>query len=103
WAANYKAAGEGLGLGDALVQDPDQVASDTKLAIDVSTWFWNEKVAKAPGVAEKKFGATIKAINGALECNGSNEEQSKKRWDNYTKIADAWNITDKASEEGCYN
>ena len=102
WGANYKKAGEGLGMGDKLLKDPDSVAKDPKLAMDVSTWYWNERVAKDPGVKAKKFGASTKMINGALECTGSNVDKSKKRYAIYKSIAGVLGETDLAKEEGCY-
>ncbi|ELQ76425.1 putative chitinase [Trachipleistophora hominis] len=103
WAANYKAASEGIGMGTKLLDNPDQVGKDPKIAMQTSVWYWQTKVANAPGVKENKFGATTKAINGALECKGQNVDKSKKRYDIYKKVVKVLNIKNPASESGCYN
>ncbi|KAG0418750.1 Endochitinase EP3 [Dictyocoela roeselum] len=102
WAENYRAAGEALGLGDQLVQHPELVAEDPEIAMDVSIWYWKERVANQPGYDPNSFGTTTKAINGALECTGQNVDKSKQRYEYYSEIADAMGIEDKASEAGCY-
>lgn len=103
WAANYKAASQGLGMGDKLLNNPDLVSDDPKIAIQTAIWYWQTRVATAPGVKENKFGATTKAINGALECQGSNVDKSKKRYAIYKKAVEILNIKNPASESGCYN
>ena len=40
WGANYKAASEGLGMGDKLLRNTHLVAEDDDLAMLVSTWYW---------------------------------------------------------------
>lgn len=105
WASNYKEASQGLGMGDKLYQNPGLVAKDPKLAMDVSIWYWDKRVATAPGVSEKKqFGLTTKAINGELECkNNANIDKSKKRYALYKAIAKEMGVTNIASEGGCYS
>lgn len=103
WAANYKAASEGIGMGTKLLDNPDMVGKDPKVAMQTSVWYWQTRVATAPGVKENKFGATTKAINGALECKGQNVEKSKKRYDIYKKIVKILKISNPSSEAGCYN
>lgn len=104
WPDNYKKAGTGLNMGDKLYSNPDQVAKDPNLGADVSVWFWQKNVETAPGVKDKKkFGLTTKAINGALECKGSNVDQSKKRYAAYKAFVKVMKISNPASESGCYN
>ncbi|AFN83687.1 endochitinase [Encephalitozoon romaleae SJ-2008] len=103
WPDNYKAAGEALGLGDELYNNPEKVAEDPNLGADVSIYYWESKVANAPGVKENHFGATTKAINGALECTGSNVDKSKKRYEIYTALVEAFGISNPADESGCYS
>ncbi|TBU07008.1 endochitinase [Hamiltosporidium magnivora] len=103
WAANYKAASEGIGMGEELVMKPEMVAEDVKIGAQTSVWFWVQNVRNAPGVSDNQFGATTKAINGALECTGSNDDKSKKRYEYYLKVAEVLKIENKASEEGCYS
>nr|ALV66657.1 putative endochitinase [Muscidifurax raptorellus] len=102
WGANYKAASQGLGMGDYLLQNPEVVAKDTKIAVLVSVWYWKERVRPVVGDSNK-FGLTTKAINGALECSGGWNEQAANRYQYYLKVADALGVKNKASESGCYN
>lgn len=105
WPDNYKQASEYLKMGTKLYDTPEIVATDLSIAAGVSFWFWDKKVATAPGVSEKKqFGLTTKAINGELECkNNANIEKSKKRYTIYKAIAKEMGITNLASESGCYS
>ena len=50
WCSNYKAAGFDLGYGNQLVEDPDMVRRDDKLAWDVSFSYWKRIVHNFPGV-----------------------------------------------------
>lgn len=103
WPANYKAASNDLYKNNSLYENPEKVASDLKIAYDVSQWFWDTNVMGKPGVGPDHFGFTTKAINGALECkNNNNIEKSKKRYDIYTKFAKAMKLEKIADEEGCY-
>lgn len=104
WPDNYKQASQALGMGDKLYQQPELVSKDVDIAVKVSEWFWDNRVATAQGVKDKKqFGLTTKAINGALECKGNaNIDKSKKRYAIYKSIAKAMGITNPASESGCY-
>ncbi|KAJ8684216.1 hypothetical protein QAD02_020008 [Eretmocerus hayati] len=103
WGANYKAASEALGLGDQLLREPELVSNNVKIAVDVSTWYWRDRVR--PQVASKKgqFGATTRAINGAIECSGGFNQRASNRYQCYLKVADALKITNKDAENGCYN
>nr|ALV66643.1 putative endochitinase 1 [Melittobia sp. EOM-2016] len=104
WGANYKAASQALGLGDKLLRNPDLVASNTKYAVDVSTWYWQKNVRPAlKGANKNKFGVTTKAINGAIECSGGPNKNAARRYQIYLKVADALKIKNKAKENGCYN
>ncbi|KAM0671383.1 endochitinase [Ordospora colligata] len=103
WPDNYKAASQALGLGEDLYNDPDKVAQDPNLGADVSIYFWEANVANAPGVKENHFGASTKAINGSLECTGSNLDKSKRRFEIYTALVEAFGVSDPADESGCYN
>ncbi|RVD93253.1 endochitinase [Tubulinosema ratisbonensis] len=101
WPDNYKAASEGLGMGDELYKNPEKVSEDPKIAIDVSIWFWKNRVANEPGVKDGQFGATTKAINGPIECSGGGSETPQKRYDIYTKVAKAMGVENLASPDGC--
>ncbi|GJN27186.1 hypothetical protein PR202_gb15183 [Eleusine coracana subsp. coracana] len=67
WNYNYGPAGRDIGF-DGL-RDPDRVARDNVVAFKTALWFWMNNVHQ---VMPQGFGATIRAINGALECNGRN-------------------------------
>nr|ALV66659.1 putative endochitinase 1 [Spalangia cameroni] len=102
WGANYKACSEGLGLGDYLLRNPEAVAQSTKLSVDVSVWYWCDRVRPQIRFKENQFGATTKAINGALECTHWNE-RAANRYRLYLKVAGVLKIQKKAVENGCYN
>jgi predicted chitinase len=101
WPDNYKKAGQALGMGDKLYQDPDMVAKDPKLGAEVSIWFWKANVENKPG-AKDHFGATTRAINGEIECKGSNTDKSKKRYEIYKAFVEEMKIGKAADESGCY-
>ncbi len=84
WNYNYGQAGDALGVD--LLANPEQVASDSELAIQTALWFWmteqqpkpsahdvmvgswaptdqDEQLGRVPG-----FGMTTNIINGGLEC-----------------------------------
>nr|ALV66647.1 putative endochitinase 2 [Melittobia sp. EOM-2016] len=102
WGANYKAASQALGLGDQLLQCPEEVASNTRYAVFVSTWYWEARVRPVLGDSYK-FGLTTKAINGAIECSGGWNERAVNRYRCYQKVADVMKIQHRAAENGCYN
>ncbi|KAJ1271697.1 hypothetical protein BS78_06G145800 [Paspalum vaginatum] len=74
WNYNYGPAGRSIGF-DGL-GNPDKVAQDPVIAFKTAFWFWMNNVHK---VMPQGFGATIRAINGALECNGNNQAQMNAR------------------------
>lgn len=102
WGANYRDASKALGLGDELLKNPDEVATNTKYSVDVSTWYWETRVRPVLGNSNQ-FGLTTKAINGGIECSGGPNERAQKRYAFYQKIADVMKIQNKAVENGCYN
>nr|ALV66649.1 putative endochitinase [Nasonia oneida] len=102
WGANYKAASEGLGMGDYLLQNPEVVAQDSKIAVLVSVWYWEARVKPVVG-GSNQFGLTTRAINGAIECSGGWNERAANRYQIYLQVADALGVWNKASENGCYN
>ncbi|MEV0246787.1 chitinase [Nocardia sp. NPDC050712] len=101
WADNYRAASQDLFGDDRLYQSPETVAQDEETAWAVSFWYWRTRVAVAPGYGQG-FGATTKAINGALECSGGDSTKAEKRYEIYTKVAAALNEK-PLGPEGCYS
>jgi predicted chitinase len=100
WYENYMKCSMGLYGDDRLVQDPDQVARDPEIAMKSALWYWGAVVMQQPGVSEYKFGATVAAINGPLEC-GTGSETPAKRFAIYTKIFELWNLPGTPNNEGC--
>ncbi|WVZ86655.1 LOW QUALITY PROTEIN: hypothetical protein U9M48_033406 [Paspalum notatum var. saurae] len=74
WNYNYGPAGQSIGF-DGL-GNPDIVAQDAVISFKTALWFWMNNVHQ---VVPQGFGATIRAINGALECNGNNQAEMNDR------------------------
>ncbi|KMT15852.1 hypothetical protein BVRB_3g058190 [Beta vulgaris subsp. vulgaris] len=58
------------------------VATDVNTSFKAAMWFWMTNVHS---VMNRGFGATTKAINGANECNGQNQDQANDRIQLYKK------------------
>ena len=102
WDDNYLKASMALFNDDRLVKDPDQVADKEEVAWGVSFYYWDDRVHKAPGVKEGKFGAATNAINGPLECVAkSNPNAVVKRNTNYGKCLKAFGLNDAPDTSGC--
>ncbi|XP_039007473.1 endochitinase EP3-like [Hibiscus syriacus] len=67
WNYNYIQAGQNIGF-DGL-NSPETVANDPVIAFKAAFWFWVNNVQQVLG---QGFGATIRAINGVIECDGGN-------------------------------
>ncbi|KAK9665033.1 hypothetical protein RND81_14G085800 [Saponaria officinalis] len=78
WNFNYGPAGESLGF-DGL-NNPETLANDAIISFKSALWFWMNNVHS---VLNQGFGATIRAINGALECNGQKPDQVNDRIELY--------------------
>ncbi|KAL0377049.1 UNVERIFIED_CONTAM: Endochitinase EP3 [Sesamum calycinum] len=80
WNYNYGAAGQSIGF-DGL-NNPEIVARDPVISFKTALWFWmnncHDAITSGGG-----FGATIRAINGALECNGANTATVNSRVNYY--------------------
>ena len=104
WCYNYRAASIDLYGNDWMVYDADAVARDEYIAWDTAFWFWKVNVHSRPGVAEGQFGATTRAINGVLECDGGPYEYvARQRFQNYLTVRSAFGLSGTADERGCYN
>ncbi|XP_051133362.1 chitinase 4-like [Andrographis paniculata] len=68
WNYNYGPAGRDIGF-DGL-NNPEIVARDPVVSFKTALWFWMRNCHNAI-VSGQGFGATIRAINGQLECNGA--------------------------------
>ena len=102
WPKNYKEASQDLYGNDSLYEDPDKVELDPYIGAEVSVWYWKKYVEGQPGVGPDHFGYSTKAINGKLECNNKNIEQSKNRYKIYVVFAKALKLKKIADEKGCY-
>ncbi|KAK0608442.1 hypothetical protein LWI29_030673 [Acer saccharum] len=74
WNFNYGPAGNSIGF-DGL-NSPETVANDPVISFKTALWFWTNNVQP---VMSQGFGATIRAINGALECDGGNPATVQSR------------------------
>lgn len=97
WNYNYHAAGDALGVD--LLANPSLIERDPVLAWRTALWFWNTQEAAAAAtpheaiVRDLGFGETIRAFNGALECDGANAAQVQSRVDAYLRISTLLGVT----------
>ncbi|MBI0377629.1 chitinase, partial [Streptomyces albiflaviniger] len=90
WNFNYKAAGDALGVN--LLNKPSLVRTDAVISWKTALWYWTTQSGPGSMPAHKAmttgagFGQTIRAINGALECNGANPAQMQDRVNLYKKF-----------------
>ncbi|KAK6914511.1 Chitin-binding, type 1 [Dillenia turbinata] len=82
WNYNYGAAGDSIGF-DGL-NNPDIVASDVTISFKTALWYWMNHCHEII-VSGEGFGETIRAINGALECDGGNTNAVNARVEYYTE------------------
>ncbi|KAG6726837.1 hypothetical protein I3842_02G100000 [Carya illinoinensis] len=80
WNYNYGATGSSIGF-DGL-NSLETVATDPVISFKTALWFWMINVHQ---VLNQGFGATIRAINGAIECNGGNSGAVQSRIQYYTQ------------------
>ncbi|KAI3795921.1 hypothetical protein L1987_38582 [Smallanthus sonchifolius] len=83
WNFNYGPAGRSIGF-DGL-NNPEIVATDPVISFRTALWYWMNNVHSVIG---QGFGATIRAINGALECDGGNPATVSSRVRYYTQYCD---------------
>ncbi|CAL9777816.1 unnamed protein product [Musa acuminata subsp. burmannicoides] len=76
WNYNYGAAGESIGF-DGL-RSPETVAVDVVVSFKTALWFWMN-TCHSLITSGQGFGATIRAINGDLECDGKNPTTANAR------------------------
>ncbi|KAM1989992.1 hypothetical protein ACFX15_031290 [Malus domestica] len=87
WNYNYGAAGNSIGF-DGL-NSPESVASDPVLAFKTALWFW---ITNVRPVISQGFGATIRAINGAVECDGKQPALVQARVNYYTDYCSQFGV-----------
>jgi predicted chitinase len=83
WNYQYAAAGQVLGLD--LWSNPDLVATDATVAWQTAIWYWMVQTgpntisahqAMADGAG---FGATIRSINGVIECDKPDDRDAQRK------------------------
>ncbi|XP_027342817.1 endochitinase PR4-like [Abrus precatorius] len=79
WNFNYGPAGQSNDF-DGL-NSPETVANDPVVSFKTALWYWMQHVRP---VINQGFGATIRAINGQLECDGANPTTVQARVNYYT-------------------
>ncbi|KAL0413874.1 UNVERIFIED_CONTAM: Endochitinase EP3 [Sesamum radiatum] len=82
WNFNYGPAGNSIGF-DGL-NNPEIVATDRVISFRTALWYWMNN-CHDPIVSGQGFGATIRAINGPLECDGANPDTVSSRVRYYTQ------------------
>ncbi|KAJ9178505.1 hypothetical protein P3X46_010383 [Hevea brasiliensis] len=88
WNYNYGAAGKSIGFNG--LNNPEIVATDPVISFKTALWYWMQNVR--PSVTQG-FGATIKAINGAVECNGKEPAKVQARINLYTKYCGQFGVS----------
>lgn len=104
WKDNYREASIALYGNDTLILNPNLVAHQRD-AWRTAIWFWNERVRRnAPlnFVIKKDLGATIKIINGKLECEkGRPKGNAFKRLKIFNCILKKWKLLPFGNLDGC--
>ncbi|CAA3017914.1 endochitinase EP3-like [Olea europaea subsp. europaea] len=85
WNFNYGPAGKSIGF-DGL-NNPQIVATNNVVSFKTGLWFWmnhcHDIITSGQG-----FGATIRAVNGDLECDGANPSTVNARVKYYREYCD---------------
>ncbi|KAH9611349.1 hypothetical protein KSS87_006103 [Heliosperma pusillum] len=87
WNYNYGAAGQSIGF-DGL-NAPETVANDVVTSFKAALWYW---VTNVHSVLNQGFGASIRAINGAQECNGLNQDEANDRIQLYQQYCGVFGV-----------
>jgi chitinase len=100
WTTNYCSASVAI-FGDANVlrADPDRVAREPNVAWATGLWYWmstcHDPITRGDG-----FGATIRAINGPVECDGGNPGAVDDRVQAYVRFCGVLGV-DPGGNLGC--
>ncbi|KAH6809249.1 carrot EP3-3 chitinase-like protein [Perilla frutescens var. frutescens] len=82
WNFNYGPAGNSIGFDG--INNPEIVATDRVISFKTALWYWMNNCHDLI-VSGQGFGATIRAINGQLECDGANPATVSARVQYYTE------------------
>jgi predicted chitinase len=102
WNYNYGSAGKALGL--PFLSSPGMVTSSSANAFNAALWFWMTrqplKSAHTQIVTGEGFGATIRTVNGPLECDGLRPDAVQNRINAYVYFCEQLGI-DPGPDQGC--
>ncbi|XP_068667132.1 endochitinase EP3-like [Aristolochia californica] len=90
WNYNYGPAGESIGF-DGL-NAPETVANDVVVSFKTALWYWMNNCHTLITTGQG-FGATIRAINGQLECDGANPATVNARVNYYKSYCDQLGVS----------
>lgn len=97
WDYNYKACSQALYGDDRLIRNPDMVGNDPGVGWASAAWYWQANVH----AVSQTFGKTLKAINGALECDGGpNSQNLVLRFNHYKQVLSCMNIPAPPDSDG---
>jgi predicted chitinase len=106
WTSNYRNLSNAMGLGTQLVDNPELLATNSNIAWRSALWYWMTQVgphSMTPNHAMRNslgFGHTVRAINGALECDGKQPAKVQSRIDRYNMMTQTLGVT-AGSTAGC--
>jgi len=101
WCYNYGPASQAIFGDDRLLDNPDQVAQDDRIAWQTAFWFWGDRVHNKQGVQQGQFGASTKAINGGIECSSPGNAQAAARFRLYGNVRRAFGLQGAGDPSGC--
>jgi hypothetical protein len=108
---NYGQAGQALGLGLNLLNDPDLVAQDAILSFKTAIWFWMTPQANKPSSHDviigewtptaadtaagrvPGYGVITNIINGGLECGRGPDSRVESRIGFYVSYCDEFGVS----------
>ena len=88
WNYNYGPAGRSIGFNG--LSNPGIVATNVDISFKTALWFWMNNVHS---VVNQGFGATIRAINGAIECNGGSPSSVDARVQYYKNYCSQFGVS----------
>ncbi|KAI9230458.1 MAG: lysozyme-like domain-containing protein [Piptocephalis tieghemiana] len=100
WSANYKECSQDLYGDDRLWSNPDQVATNEKIAWATAAWYWKKHVHAA--ALTGAFGSTTMKINGDIECGKGTSTNAVKRFAIYQAVYKAFGLSGSPDPSGCY-
>ncbi|ESR35715.1 Basic endochitinase B [Citrus sinensis] len=110
WNYNYLRCGEGLGLGEELLNNPDLLATDPVLSFKSAIWFWMTAQPPKPSCHEviidewkpsandvnagrlPGYGLTTNIINGGIECGYVGNDAVRNRIGFFTTFCGKFGI-----------